>query len=204
MYKILISGYYGFNNIGDEAVLRTVIDNLRNNMDDIDITILSQNPEDTREKYGVHAQPRMSLPKIIKAVKSCDMLISGGGSLLQDTTSKISILYYLFIIRLALLFKKKVFIYSQGIGPINSSFNRALTARFLKRVDGIAVRDEKSAQFLQQIGIPGESINVTADPVLRLEKAELSSGRKILDNIGCTKEPGFGLSLRCRRLRLYR
>ena len=107
MYKILISGYYGFNNIGDESVLRTVIDSLRNSMEDIDITILSHNPKDTSEKYAVHAQPRMSLLKIIKAVKNCDMLISGGGSLLQDVTSRISILYYLFIIRLALLFGKK-------------------------------------------------------------------------------------------------
>ena len=29
MCNILISGYYGFNNIGDESILRTVIDNLR-------------------------------------------------------------------------------------------------------------------------------------------------------------------------------
>ena len=39
MYKILISGYYGFNNIGDESILRTVIDNLREKLADIDITV---------------------------------------------------------------------------------------------------------------------------------------------------------------------
>ena len=35
MYKILISGYYGFNNIGDESILRTVIDNLREKLPDV-------------------------------------------------------------------------------------------------------------------------------------------------------------------------
>ena len=55
MYKILISGYYGFNNIGDESILRTVIDNLREKLEDIDITVLSQDPAQTSEKYGVKA-----------------------------------------------------------------------------------------------------------------------------------------------------
>ena len=102
MYKILISGYYGFNNIGDEAVLRTVVENLRAGFDDIDLTILSQNPADTEEKHHVHAVPRMKFGKIVRAVRNCDMLISGGGSLLQDVTSRFSILYYLFIIFLAM------------------------------------------------------------------------------------------------------
>ncbi|MBR7081800.1 MAG: polysaccharide pyruvyl transferase family protein, partial [Oscillospiraceae bacterium] len=145
MYKILISGYYGFNNIGDESILRTVVDNLREKMTDIDITILSHDPKDTESKYGVKAVDRMSLRGIIKAVRDCDMLISGGGSLLQDVTSKKSILYYLFIMRLALMFGKKVFIYSQGIGPIDRPRNRRLTARVLKKVHGIVVRDENSA-----------------------------------------------------------
>ena len=63
MYKILISGYYGFNNIGDESILRTVIDNLREKLEDIDITVLSQDPAQTSEKYGVKAARRQSLER---------------------------------------------------------------------------------------------------------------------------------------------
>ena len=190
MYNILISGYYGFHNIGDEAVLRTVVDSIQSSIEDADITILSHDPADTREKYGVHAVPRMSLPGIIHAIRHCDMLVSGGGSLLQDVTSKRSILYYLFIIGLALLFHKKVFIYSQGIGPIVSPFSRRLTAKYLRRVDGIAVRDQRSAQFLQEIGVPPDKLHVTADPVLRLAPADLEKGREILDAIGCKQDQG--------------
>ena len=93
MYNILISGYYGFNNIGDESILRTVIDNLREKLPDIDITVLSHDPAQTSAKYGVKAARRMSLWDIFRCVLHCDLLLSGGGSLLQDATSARSILY---------------------------------------------------------------------------------------------------------------
>ena len=190
MHRLLISGYYGFNNIGDESVLRTVIDALREGLEDIDITVLSADPEDTRQKYGVKAVPRMKPWAILKAVLHCDLLISGGGSLLQDATSRRSIRYYLLIIWLALLLRKKVFIYSQGIGPINSPRNRRRTARALKRVHGIVVRDSRSKRLLQEIGVPPNKVYVTADPVLRVKPADLAQGAAILEAEGCGKRPG--------------
>ena len=190
MYRVLISGYYGFNNIGDESILRTVLLNLRENFDDLDITILSHNPQDTTEKYGVHAVERMSLPKVLKAIRNCDLLIFGGGSLLQDVTSNSSIFYYLFVIRMALLFNKKVLLYSQGVGPIRSTFNRRLTARYLKKVDEIAVRDEASAKLLTDIGVPGEKIAVTADPVMRIRRADPEEGKEIFRSIGLERQEG--------------
>lgn len=188
MYKILISGYYGFNNIGDESILRIVVESLRSHIDDIEITILSHNPQDTAEKYGVKAVNRMSLPTIIKSVKNCDLLISGGGSLLQDVTSSNSIRYYLFIIRLAQLFGKKTVLYSQGIGPINKQKNRKLVASCLKKVDEIAVRDESSADLLAEIGIDRNRVAITADPVMAIKKANLDIGKHILEELGCKKE----------------
>lgn len=80
MVNILISGYYGFDNIGDESILRTLVSSLREHS-----RLLahgaSHNPTSTREKYGVEAVDRMSPVAILRAVKKCDMLISGGGSL---------------------------------------------------------------------------------------------------------------------------
>ena len=190
MIQILISGYYGFNNIGDESILRAVVDNLRCKLNDIEITVLSQNPDSTAQKYGVHSVNRKSVKDIIKAVRKCDLLISGGGSLLQDVTSKKSILYYLMIMWTAFFFRKRVFIYSQGIGPILSKLNRKLTAATLRQTHGIVVRDEASKELLIEIGIKGERIIVTADPVLRIKQAELSVGREILIKEGFTPDPG--------------
>lgn len=204
MYKILISGYYGFNNIGDESILRAVVDNLMEKLEDIEITVLSQNPESTAQKYGVRSVNRKSVKDILKAVKGCDLLISGGGSLLQDVTSKKSILYYLMIMWLAMILRKKVFIYSQGIGPIISKANRGLTAATLKRASGIVVRDEASKELLVEIGVPCNRIHVTADPVLRVKKADLAIGREILQKEGFTLEgkgPVVGWAIRERKVK---
>ena len=190
MYKILISGYYGFNNIGDESILRTVIDNLREKLPDVDITVLSQDPERTAEKYAVKSVRRMSLPDIFRAVRRCDLLLSGGGSLLQDATSGRSILYYLFILRLAQLLGKQTFIYSQGIGPISTPRNRRLTASILRRADGIVVRDAKSRDLLLEIGVPEQLVHVTADPVIRVKKPDPALGLQILEREGCMKREG--------------
>ena len=80
MTRVVISGYYGFDNIGDESILRTLVSSLREHIPDCSLTVLSHNPTSTREKYGVEAVDRMSPVAILRAVKKCDMLISGGGS----------------------------------------------------------------------------------------------------------------------------
>jgi len=135
----------------------------------------------------VHSVDRKSIRAVFSAVKGCDLLISGGGSLLQDVSSKKSIIYYLAIMWIAKLLGKKVFIYSQGIGPIISKFNRVLTAMTLKSTDGIVVRDEASKELLVEIGLEESRIHVTADPVLRIRKADLAMGLKILKNEGFQK-----------------
>lgn len=202
MYNILISGYYGFNNIGDESILRTVIDNLRERLSDVDITVLSQSPAQTAEKYGVHAAQRMDLRDILRSVRRCDMLLSGGGSLLQDATSRKSILYYLFILFLAQLLGKRTFIYSQGIGPIAFPLNRRLTAFVLRRTDGIVVRDKESQDLLLGLKVPADLIHVTADPVIRVRKPGPELGLQILEEEGCPRRRErltVGWAVRCRK-----
>ena len=184
MVNILISGYYGFDNIGDESILRTLVSSLREHIPDCSLTVLSHNPTSTREKYGVEAVDRMSPMAILRAVKKCDMLISGGGSLLQDVTSSKSLHYYLSIIRCAEFFHKKVFIYSQGIGPIDRPGNRRAAAAALKRADGIVVRDERSASLLEEIGIARDKVVITADPVIRMKKPDGDVGAEILRKAG--------------------
>ena len=181
MHRIVISGYYGFNNIGDESILKAVVENLKDRVDDLEITVLSQNPRSTREKFDVKAADRKSIAQVIRSIVRSELLISGGGSLLQDVTSKKSILYYLGIMWIALFFRKKVFIYSQGIGPVNSGFNRRLMIRTLRRVDYIVVRDEGSREFLLDCGLPEEKVIVTADPVIRIRPPELETGKRILE-----------------------
>lgn len=164
--KVVISGYYGFDNVGDEAILLSIISALRQKNEGIEITVLSNNPEVTQKTYGVKAVNRWKIPQVMKAIKHSDGLISGGGSLLQDSTSLKTIPYYTGIMMIAQLLKKPVFVYAQGMGPINNSFNRWLTKFVLKRTT-ITVRDEGSKQLLREIGLK-QPIQVVPDPVMGL------------------------------------
>lgn len=184
MNKIVISGYYGFNNIGDESILTAIISNLRDSIEDIDITVLSQNPELTINKHKVNAISRKNAYKIIREIKNCDLLISGGGSLLQDVTSCRSIIYYLSIMLIGILFNKKVMVYSQGIGPINKSLNKWITRFVLNKVDYITLRDYKSERVLKEINIKNKNIIVTSDPVIGLKQKDINLGKEILINSG--------------------
>ena len=115
----LISGYYGFGNSGDEAILQAVYANIQSVMDgNVEISVLSNEPEETRRRYGYHTTHRFHFRSVLQAIRKCDVLVSGGGSLLQDRTSTRSLLYYLSIIYLSELMGKKVMLYANGIGPV--------------------------------------------------------------------------------------
>ncbi|PAB58759.1 polysaccharide pyruvyl transferase CsaB [Anaeromicrobium sediminis] len=180
MCRITISGYYGFNNIGDEAILVSMINSLKKRIDKVQVTVLSANPHMTSEKHGVSAVDRKSLKGVLDAIKDCDLFISGGGSLLQDVTSRRSIIYYLVIMFMSLILRKKILIYSQGIGPISTTSNRIFTKFILNRVEAITVRDEKSKKELIDMGVSEPPIFVTADPVIGLDKVCLDFGEKII------------------------
>lgn len=180
--KILVSGYYGYNNIGDEAILKGLIDGLSRESDG-EIIVLSKNPDWTTEKYKVKSVNRSNIIEVIKAIKNSDIVLSGGGSLLQDVTSKKSIIYYLGILQLAMIFRKKTFIYSSGIGPIKLKRNIDFARWILNRVDFINVRDSQSKRQLREIGVNREVL-VTTDTVFGIDKPNSSRGRQLLENLG--------------------
>lgn len=164
--RVVISGYYGFDNVGDEAILYSIIQVLRESDPNIEIVVLSNNPAYTEGMYQVKAINRWSFVGIYKALKHADGLISGGGSLLQDETGMRSIPYYTGVMKLAHLLKKPVFIYAQGMGPIHGRMNRHIVGRMLKSTF-ITVRDQASKKLLQKIGIKND-IEIVPDPVLGL------------------------------------
>ncbi len=181
--RILISGYYGLRNTGDEAVLSAIIQGFRARYADIQITVLSADPEETERTHGVRAVARMSPALVRAAIRECDLFISGGGSLLQDATSFKSLAYYLLVIAEAKRQKLPVMILGQGIGPLRRSASQRLTARALNGVDIITVRDLQSADLLRQIGVSGR-IEVTADPTLILNPCPQDEAGRLLAEAG--------------------
>ena len=178
--KIVVSGYYGSKNGGDEAMLAAMLEVLREEVPDLNVTVISLNPEYTKRRHGVDAVPRPDILTIIKRIRAADLLISGGGSLLQNVTSGRSLYYYLAIIFLAILFGRKVMLYAQGIGPIRGALAHKLMNLIVNRVDLITVRDRGSLEELSRLKITRPKIFCTADPVLAIKPVPLDLGEKIL------------------------
>jgi polysaccharide pyruvyl transferase CsaB len=168
MSRYLISGYYGFGNAGDEAILQSIIDSLRALDGEADLTVLSANPQRTAAEHAVMAIPRTNLWRIAAQMRRSDLFISGGGGLLQDSTSSRSLHYYLGLIRLAQLLRRPTMLYANSLGPIARQSNRKRTGKILQRMHFITVRDQQSWQLAQQLEVPTSSIEITADPVLLL------------------------------------
>jgi len=181
MSNVVISGYYGFANAGDEAMLAAIIKALHSKDRSLELTVISGNPETTKKVHKVSSIHRFSPLEIFTAMRKADLLISGGGSLLQDVTSKRSLLYYLAILTMGMVLRKKVMLYAQGIGPIKSSFMRRLTKYVCSSVDIITVRDRDSLYELRRIGVPDSKVHLTADAVMTLSQEPKEFGRKLLD-----------------------
>lgn len=167
-HRVLLSGYYGFANAGDEAVLAGLVLSLRAADARIEITVLSINPPETQQTHGVQAVHRYRPQEVLPALARTDLLISGGGSLLQDVTSAHGIFYYLGIVRMAQMLGKRTMFGAQGLGPLNRARSRRLVALVANRLDAITVRDPQSAALLRGIGVSRPSLEVAADPALLL------------------------------------
>ena len=189
-YNVVMSGYYGFGNAGDEAILQSIHQNISSS-GDISITVLSNDPEDTKNRYGYYAVNRFKLFSVVRALRRCDALVSGGGSLLQDHTSTRSLFYYLMIIRVSEFYKKKVMIYANGIGPVRKKINRRLVSRIVGRADVITLRDDVSAQELRSMGVVRDDIRVTSDPVFTLGGASREEALRLLSEAGIPHDTPF-------------
>ncbi len=172
--NIAISGYYGFENFGDEAILSVLTKELKAN--DYYVTVFSKNPELTSSKLNVGSVNTFSFGKVKDVLKNSDVLISGGGSLLQDSTSLKSLFYYLWVIHTALKYKKDVIIFAQGIGPIKNFIGKFFTKNILKKCKYITVRDEKSLFLLRGWGLKPDLVS---DPVWNIDLKEKVSMNRV-------------------------
>lgn len=183
-YHVVMSGYYGFNNTGDEAIMLSMHKNIQQLGDNYHITVLSKKPEETRQKYGIEAVYRFGVRDVFHAIRKSDVLLSGGGSLLQDSTSTRSLMYYLSITALAKLMRKKVMLYANGIGPVSGKRNRRLVKQVVNKADLITLREEKSYEELLSMGVNPGKCFVTADPVFTMDGITPAQAQKILTEEG--------------------
>ena len=179
--SVVICGAYGHGNAGDEAILSGMIRQLQSLDRDIQITVISRSPNDTQRTHDVNAIGRGSTRRQGKAFSRAKLYINGGGSLIQDVTSRRSLWFYLYTIRRAKKLGCKVHMYGCGIGPLKYGSDRRMSAKVLNRfVDVMTLRDPDSLELLEEIKVTKPELILAADPVLSVPPCEEERTREFM------------------------
>jgi len=187
MTHILIAGYYGLGNIGDELILSGIINAISTYTDDVKFSVITNNPAESKHLHNVMPVPQ-SLKKgaitfiknqitqrefvnVYKNISECDILILGGGELLQDLK-----FYYLptwlSLLYLAQKKNKKTVVYGIGAGPVDTFLGKKLCRKILGKADLVTVRDSKSEIALENCGVP--NVIKTADPAFAISPPKVN------------------------------
>ncbi len=181
----IICGAYGHGNAGDDAILKSIIQSVRQIDETMPITVLAKNTESIKNRYRVNSIYTLNVPRLLWAMKRSRLYINGGGTLIQNATSHRSLLYYLFTLAAAKLLGNKVDMYGCGIGPVSGGKNIRLVAKVLDRsVDTITLRERDSVKELREYGVKKPEILLSSDPALALEPAPASTAQAYLQKHG--------------------
>ena len=163
-----IAGSYGGLNVGDEAILKVAISELRSAIPDAEIVVFSRNVADTRERHKldrvVPAREAMRA-QIRSEVGRLDLMLLGGGGILYDREAQ----SYLYVTRIAQQLGVPTATYAIGVGPLERRPERQDVVEALNRMSFLTVRDLQTKRLLEQIGVE-LPIAVTADPALLLAR----------------------------------
>ncbi len=166
--QVVLCGYYGYQNGGDEALLAALLQMLPENVTPL---VLSGNPAQTSKQYEVQACHRRDPLTVMQALRASEALIWGGGSLIQDVTSVLSPLYYGGLMGLAQRLGLKTIAWAQGIGPLKRRGTHWLAQQVFRGCTAVSVRDSASATLLSDWSVP---CIVAPDPVWALESAPVA------------------------------
>ncbi len=188
---VLISGYYGFGNAGDDSLLSAIIDEISKNDPELSFSVLAKNHRKAEKRFGVKCVERFNPIAVFSAMCHAKLFISGGGNLLQNGTSNKSLAYYLCTMKMARILKKKTMLYANGIGPLYGEKAKRFTADTVNKCNLVTLREPDSAEFLKSL-IPGRNdFILSADPALLLKPATENRIDFILDKHSIPKDKRY-------------
>lgn len=169
---VVICGAYGMGNSGDEAILDAIVAEMRAIDPLMPLTVMTRDPAGASARLGLTAVHTFNFPRFLAVMRRRALYINGGGSLIQDVTSRRSLWYYLFTLRAAKRLGCKVMMYGCGIGPVKRPGGVERTRRVLNScVDAITLREPDSIEELARFGVTKPEIILASDPALTLPSA---------------------------------
>ena len=197
---VVICGAYGMGNSGDEAILDAIVAEMRAIDPLMPLTVMTRDPAGASARLGLTAVHTFNFPRFLAVMRRRALYINGGGSLIQDVTSRRSLWYYLFTLRAAKRLGCKVMMYGCGIGPVKRPGGVARTRRVLNScVDAITLREPDSIEELARFGVTKPEIILASDPALTLPSAPAEEVDAALEAAGAAP----GGKYICFALRLW-
>ncbi len=142
--RILLCGYYGFGNIGDNALLRASAELAKKKFKGWEISALTKKPHKDKQSFRLRCINRFSPIRVFWEIYKADILVFGGGTLLQERTSLRSLLYYTALIAMAKTCNTQVQLWGNGIGTPTSPLGSRLMKWALEYCEFIGLRDSRS------------------------------------------------------------
>ncbi|HXT84047.1 MAG TPA: polysaccharide pyruvyl transferase family protein [Verrucomicrobiae bacterium] len=205
---IMIGGYYGVGNTGDEAILEVILSKLKKDLPTTTFIVVSGNPEQTQMYHKVRSILWSDIDSIKNAAQESDLFILGGGGIFHDyqmfdpknllTKYHTGIALYMILPLLSILLNKPLIIYAVGIGPLFSKEAKELTRVAFEQAWVSTVRDSESKDQIIALGIKEERIHVTADPAIDFDGITKENVISLLKSEGVTfdQKPLVGVALR--------
>lgn len=167
--RAVIHGFYGMGNLGDEAILQSLLHMLQGT-GEYRVVVLCQGPNQVKRDYhvkAVHSGGGVGNKlRIMFHLVRCDLFLLGGGGLIKDYGEDSSCLRrWLTPLRLAQLFRKKTAIFCIGAENIVYQQSKLAVRKALRSVTHLSTRDENSRKLLRCL-CPERNARVGADPAL--------------------------------------
>ena len=183
---ILIVGGYGYRNVGDEAILAGLLEQIGR---DRSISVVSRMPAETAALHGARA---ISLRAAVLGIRGYRAVIIGGGGLFGRDMGAIGRLLPLYGL-LASMLGLQVAILGVGVDRDMRPVARRLLRLLAPRAVAFTVRDRRSAEILAEWGIAAD---VAPDLSATVQPAPASTGREVLRLAGLDPDrPVVGLAL---------
>lgn len=188
--QILLCGYYGFGNMGDDALLRSSIARARREYPSASVGALTKGGKKDSAIFGVPCFKRSSPFALRGKIKCCELFVLGGGTLLQEDTSLRSLAYYCALIAHAKRHGATVHLWGNGIGVPKTKLGQALMRRALRRCDSIGLRDGISVSLAHRL-TPDGCIYFEKDLALRIPRSDALRADFLLETMWGDKIPDF-------------
>ncbi len=164
--KVLLIGFFGAPNLGDEAVALSAMHCLAS-AERAEVTVATGNPNVTKRFIGDACQTILGrfgdlelghFARLILLLRRYDVFLFPGGGILQDVHSNRllhqSALYAIF----ACLSEIPYFIVGIGVGPLKTKYAQKLARFVLAYAEQATVRDEVSLKIAREILHEGEKL----------------------------------------------